>query len=599
MSSDALKNRILADTPLAALIGEHVKLSERGGLRVGCCPFHEENSASFTVYPDHYFCFGCRESGDAISFTRKIKGMGFIDALKFLGSRAGIDTTELDSQRLARSDRLDDAPLYQAMLLANDFFKEQLQSPRGEKARAYLVHRGFSPELIKEYGFGLALDEPRLLTDYLSQKHRLSPRDVEACSLASPSAKNGQLYDFFRNRVMIPIYDPHGRLVAFGGRALDDYPPKYKNSRETRLFDKSSVLFGYQRARDFIRKGEPAIIVEGYMDVLQLWTHGFPGAVACMGTALKTQHLRLLSNITNRVYLLFDGDQAGQKASLSTVAASLEFPRMDVRVAQLPADQDPDTYVQTFGPEKLKGLLSSSEQLIDAALKQKLANQSGIALADTVQRDIVPWLSAVEDTFRLEILLNRLSFHSGISKELLTDEVRKTRQQNRQGARSVPLEKPSAPRAPARPLSGIEFELLGHLYFAEPAEVDVGAIKDFVGNELELDDCWVDLATDFLDTLKRGSSPSREEKSRWVSALDPLVLELFDRLGAKAEAFQNPERALAFLRLRKEYSLKKRQLSIAALRSKLKTTAPQEVNQVLSAIMDINKEIGSIEKTMK
>lgn len=332
-SLDHIKNRILERLNLVSLIGKTVALKTRSGHWVGLCPFHEERSPSFTVYPDHYFCYGCQQNGDAITFVRKTSGLSFIEALKLLGQEASRHP-EIDQAQSFKKNRQDDASLYKILLAAQDLLAQNLHSTRGQTFVAYLEKRGFQPDNIKKFGFGMAFDEPTGLLDSLVRQ-RFSPRDIEACSLATPSAKNGKLYDFFRNRLTVPIHDSSGRIIAFGGRAMDDYPPKYKNSRETRLFDKSNTLFGLHHAKTQLRRGQPAIVVEGYMDTLQMWQHGFENTVACMGTALKKSHLQMLSQLTGKVILLFDGDTAGQKASLSTVNVGLEVPNLKIEVVVL------------------------------------------------------------------------------------------------------------------------------------------------------------------------------------------------------------------------------------------------------------------------
>lgn len=592
--SEALKQKILAATPLAALIGEHVTLTDKGYIKVGLCPFHEERGASFTVYPDHFHCFGCKASGDAISFVRKHLGMGFIDALKHLAARAGIDASELDQQRFDGEKRKDIQALFRLMAAAQQFFVQRLQlHPR---VLDYARSRGFSPENIDAFGFGFAPDETRSLTDALSRLPGAKIADIESCSLSTPSAKNGQHYDFFRNRLMIPIHDIHGRLIAFGGRAMDDYPPKYKNSRDTPLFDKSQTLFGLHRARECIRKGDPAILVEGYMDTLQLWQQGFGGTTACMGTALRTSHLRSLHQLTNRLYLLFDGDAAGQKASLSTLTSSLEVPKLDLRVVRLPADEDPDTFVMKHGPPALHAAIDQAEPLIDFALRERLAENRGLNISEALQKDILPWLRQVSDGLKRALILNRVSFYSGVSRDTLERELKA---EPRLASARPALAKAVMPRAQARPLDGLQFDLLGQLFFAQPGDLDPMVWEDFIRKEMDLDELWADFAHDCLVSIKEGTPPAEADRTAWLSGVDSQVVECIDQFKKRQLAFKVDNRRHAMERIRLAWSLKKHQAQVAKLREKLNASDRESMIQILAAIKDLNLGIDKLTSALQ
>lgn len=270
MSVDDAKNRILSKVTLADVIGDTVNLTERGGRPVGCCPFHAEKTPSFVIYDDRYHCFGCKENGDAIEFVRKTQGLSFIESLKFLASRFGVEAPELEksSQDLASQKR--QASQYSMMLAAQKFYAEELQSPRGQEARRYLNERGFSDENIVAFGFGLTPPEGYGLIRALRRQNYGEDQMVE-CGLATMSSRDNSKYDFFRGRLMIPIREPQGRVIAFGGRTMDGHKAKYINSRDSKMYDKSRTLFGFDRARTTIREKGRAIVVEGYMDTLQLW----------------------------------------------------------------------------------------------------------------------------------------------------------------------------------------------------------------------------------------------------------------------------------------------------------------------------------------
>jgi len=603
-STDELKRKLLSQLSIYEIIGETLELKERSGLRVGLCPFHDESSPSFTVYSDHFFCFGCRESGDAITFVRKIQGLGFIDALKFLAPKAGIDPAAFDGNRQSAQKKAEESRLYQIMIIAQEIFKNNLTSDLGRSTVTYLNNRGFNIESIKEFGFGYSLNEPTGLITELT-KRNISLKEIEACSLGATSAKNGKLYDFYRNRLMIPIRDIYGRLIAFGGRALDDYPPKYKNSRDSILFDKSATLFGFDTAKDFVRKGSQAIVVEGYMDVLQLWQHGFKGSMACMGTALKTQHLKHISNITSHLTLLFDGDTAGQKASLSTVSAALQVPNLEIKVARLPDGEDPDSFVSRHGADELVKLVASAVPLLDFAITQKVQATSTMGIPRLLKAEIIPWLNQVQDKLILAMLINRISALTGIAKDLIEQEIRfSQRPQNpnetpHHPSTSASSENPAPPKSEEiKPLSRIELELIGHLYFCDPGMIDHDMVLDLFKNDLDLDAIWQNLALEFLETLALSGSPRNEEKAKFTSSTEPRVLKLFDYLERNIDAFTVPDRGTRIAKLISEISLKKQRDTISQLKKQLTGATIEDTTNILNAIKNINTSIIDIEKTL-
>ena len=292
MSVEIAKKRILDKVPLGSLIGEQIQLSMRSGRQVGLCPFHQEKSPSFTIFDDHYFCFGCRARGDAIEYVRHVQGLNFIEALKYLAEKYSVDAPELEDSRKAQESREESSKLYRILQTAQEYFLTNLER-NGRHVKEYLINRGFKEDVIKEYGFGFAPDHSMGLVSHLL-KLGFSLQDATTASVATQSQRDHKTYDFFRNRLMIPIKDHHGRLIAYGGRTMGDDPAKYKNSRETPLFDKSHTLYGLDRAKEHIRRKRRAIVVEGYMDALQLWNHGFGETVACLGTALTPQQMQMM-----------------------------------------------------------------------------------------------------------------------------------------------------------------------------------------------------------------------------------------------------------------------------------------------------------------
>ncbi|MCE1229101.1 MAG: DNA primase, partial [Firmicutes bacterium] len=342
--------RVKDATDLVALVGQAVKLRKQGSAWVGLCPFHSERSASFQVVGDRgfYHCFGCGKHGDAFTWLQEREGLTFPEALEQLAKQAGI---ELPRQRERSAAEMDlEERLRAALDTAQAYFQARLRET--PKALEYLKGRGFSGAFTDEAGFGFAPEGWDNLIAHL-RKSGFSPELMEQAGLISRSEK-GKPIDFLRHRLTIPIHDARGRLIAFGGRAFGDDKPKYLNTRETSLFSKSSVLFGFQRAKGAFKEG--ALVVEGYFDVLQLHQEGVNQAVAPLGTALTEQHLQMIGRFTKRLVLCFDGDAAGIRAMEKALALALPA-SFDVRLLLLPQGEDPDTWCMKLGAEAFRELV--------------------------------------------------------------------------------------------------------------------------------------------------------------------------------------------------------------------------------------------------
>ena len=416
MSTNSLKEKILAANPIENIIGEVVELKRNGPRRLGCCPFHEEKTPSFYVFDDHYHCFGCGAHGDTIEFVKNHYGLGFIDTLKWLANKGGVDASELDRGR-DRGKWQQEKRIRALTQSAHDYFIENLQGPAGNQARDYLSSRGFDEDQIKKYQFGLALNQPNALVKVLTAQGYKEDEIFQA-SLCNRS-KNGMGFDFFQNRLMVPIFNHHGTLIAFGGRTLGDDPQKYKNSR----YDKKLLLYGLSQSRDAIRKQGYAVVVEGYMDTLSLWANGIPNAVACQGTALTREHLEHLDRCTNRVVLLFDGDAAGRKASLKVVDLALKLSDLQIDVASLPDGQDPDTFIRSEGLDSLQNIIEKSEGLLSYAIKSQLEGVEGANIPVMVRKNLLPWVRSQRDPITRSYLCSVISQSSGIRESVLIREV--------------------------------------------------------------------------------------------------------------------------------------------------------------------------------
>lgn len=396
---DEIKNRIRESTDIIRLIGESVELKKAGANYLGLCPFHAEKTPSFSVNPGRQFfhCFGCGESGDVFSFMMKYHRLSFPEALKELARRAGIELPErtlgrAEQEQLKRRDRLYAINEAAAVLYQKTLF----ESPAAKPARAYLGERGIPEDASMKYRLGYAPGPDHggwnFVTNLL-QKNGMAVADIERAGLAVKKEQGGY-YDRFRDRVLFPIYDMSGRVVAFGGRILGEGKPKYMNSPESLVFDKSRLLFGLYQHRETIRKQRKALVVEGNFDLLSLVVHGIDNVVAPLGTALTRQHVRSLRGYCEEVVLLFDGDAAGLKAAMRSVPFFLAE-QVEALVALLPEGHDPDTLVREQGTSGIDTLIDQALALPEFVF-ETLVKQHGLTLngKNRIIADLQPLLAA-------------------------------------------------------------------------------------------------------------------------------------------------------------------------------------------------------------
>ncbi len=361
--SPAFLDELRARVTLSTVIAPHVKLTRAGREWKACCPFHNEKTPSFTVNDEKHFyhCFGCGAHGDAIRFLTDNRGLPFMDAVKELAASAGMEVPAPDPRSRARAER--QATLHDVMAAAQLWFAEQLDGIEGAEARAYCQRRGIGAGAIKRFGIGFAPDRRQGLRKALAE--HTDAKLIETGLLISVEEK--EPYDRFRGRLMIPIRDPRGRVIGFGGRILGPGEPKYLNSPETPLFDKGSSLYNLDRASPASRAAKRLIVVEGYMDVIGLDRGGIGEAVAPNGTALTERQLELLWRLDPSPILCFDGDSAGTKAAIraATRALPLLGPERTLSFVALPEGQDPDDLVNTGGRDAVEALLQAPEPLVD------------------------------------------------------------------------------------------------------------------------------------------------------------------------------------------------------------------------------------------
>jgi len=356
MIPDHIKEEVKAAADIVEVVSDYVKLRRTGSNFQGLCPFHNEKSPSFNVSPNLgiYKCFGCGESGDVISFVMKQDGVSFTEAIRSLGARFDVDVPE-ESQPENDERYREKEGIYHALAFAGRFFFKQLtENPEALEARKYLDKRGFTGQTVRKYGIGYAPAAYDTLLN-AARKAGVNEHYLEQAGLIKFGRNGETAFDVFRSRIMFPIFNASGKVIAFGGRIMENVPvsdgrkaPKYINSPQTLVYNKSEVLYGIHVAKNEIRKHREVILVEGYTDVLSMHQAGISNAVATSGTALTAEQLKVMHRYGETLLMIYDSDLAGQNAMSRSVDLALRE-GLDVRLLQLPDGEDPDSFVRRFG----------------------------------------------------------------------------------------------------------------------------------------------------------------------------------------------------------------------------------------------------------
>lgn len=345
---------------IVEIVSQYVQLKKSGRNYFGLCPFHNEKTPSFSVSPDKqiFHCFGCGEGGNVYSFLMKIEGLSFPAAVRELARRAGVPVPQMNLSPAMQQKERAKKRMQEIMLLANRFYQHQLKQQAGHAAREYLQQRGLDEKTITSFALGFAPERWRELKNFLQRKG-YKEQELLECGLLIASERSA--YDRFRGRIIYPICNQHGEVIAFGGRALGEGQPKYLNSPETPLFDKSKTLYAMHKAKEAIRREKKAVIFEGYMDVIAAHQAGIRQAVASLGTSLTAAQARLLRNQAEEVVIVYDADTAGQIATWRGLQI-LQQAGCLVKVGRLPRGLDPDDYIRKFGGKAFQN------EVIDQAL---------------------------------------------------------------------------------------------------------------------------------------------------------------------------------------------------------------------------------------
>ena len=409
---DQLIEDIKAANDIVDVISERIQTKKAGRNYKAVCPFHDEKAPSFNINPERqiYHCFGCGVGGNVITFLMEYEKIGFVEAVRELAQRAGIAIPEGGGAPSERED-----PLYAANALAKTYFRECFEGGSGKAARDYWRSRGIGDEVTEMFGIGYAKPGWDGLLERAA-RDGVGPETLEEAGLVIRREKGG-FYDRFRDRLMFPLEWTGGRVVGFGGRALDDSEPKYLNTPETRAYRKGHYLYGLAQARPALRASREAVLVEGYMDLISLYEAGFHNAVAVAGTALTPEQARIVSRYADRVFVVYDGDAAGVAAAVRA-AEQLVRLGVKVRVAALPDDEDPDSFVRHRGADALKEELTRARDFIDFLLSVNppVTEED----REKAARELLDTVAGIEDPIKADLMLEKVARSLSIDRGALT-----------------------------------------------------------------------------------------------------------------------------------------------------------------------------------
>ena len=530
MASDEVVARVKDATDIVELIGEYVPLQRSGTRFKGLCPFHLEKTPSFTVNPEMkmFYCFGCHAGGDIYEFIMKHEGLAFPEALELLARRAGIPLDKKRAQDPAERHKM---ALLEIHREAQEFFVKQMRTTRpGHKAMEYLRSRSIPEEMWEVYGLGYAPDQWRALMGTLSSNGATLDQMADSGLVVR---KEGKSYDRFRNRVTFPITRGKGRTVAFGGRALDpENPAKYINSPTTPIYDKGRAVYGFDQARHAIVDANEVVIAEGYLDVIMCNSAGIQNAVSPLGTSLTREQAQLLRRHCDRMIVVFDGDVAGQEASLRALEVCVEE-GFTVRVASLPQGMDPCDVVVNEGPDALREALNDARGLVRLRISQHgLSRNASVEQKVSLLEELLPLLAKVQSEVELDAYVGEVAEKFTVSEAVVRRELSRFRRTGRVEARVLK----SAPR-----LNGVAVACKGLLALSLQFPHMRKGIFDGFGEGQVGDSVY--------GTLLRKARQLHDVGEEWDAATllreSPASLQTaLSELVVASEDFQDPEAAM-------------------------------------------------------
>ena len=454
MLSDQFLQELKYRSDIEQVVGSYVNLRRRGRTLLGLCPFHSEKSPSFTVYPENqsFYCFGCGAGGDVISFIRRIENLDYMEAVRLLAQRAGMQVPEeAGDDRSSRQRKR----ILELNRDAARYFHRTLMSEAGRPGRAYLIGRGLTRDTIVHFGIGYAVEGWDGLENAMRQQG-YTREELLAAHLVSEGARGG-IYDTFRNRAIFPIIDLRGNVIAFGGRNLGEKGPKYLNSSDTPVFKKSRNLFALNFAKGSPRK--ELILCEGYMDVVSLHQAGFTNAVATLGTALTEEQCRLIAQYTGEVLLSYDSDGPGQAAT-QRATGLLEAAGVKIKVLSIPDAKDPDEFIKKFGAERFEQLIEGSSSATDFAIS-KLRGENDVTTAEgkvSFLKQFAVLMAGLPNPIEREVYLSKICRELEVDKAAVAGQIE--REQKKRSYRDRKKEERELISPPMKNTMNREDELL-------------------------------------------------------------------------------------------------------------------------------------------
>ena len=447
--ADEKIDEIRERTDIVEVVSSYLPLKRSGVNHQGLCPFHQEKSPSFNVNSARqiFHCFGCGVGGNVFSFLMRMEGLSFPDAVRRLGEKVGVEVEEeaVSPEEVRRRDERE--RILRINEVAGEFYQQLLLTDEeGAPGRRYLRQRGYESEIVRTFQLGFAPGGWESLAKHLTGKS-FSSEDSQKAGLVRPGKQERGDYDLFRNRLLFPIHDLQGRMVAFGGRVLDDSLPKYINSPETAVYHKGQTLYGLYQARDAMRHNGEALVVEGYFDVLALHRAGFSGAVATCGTALTADHARLLKRYADKILLIFDEDAAGRQATFRAMDALVPA-GLSVSVVTMPVGEDPDSLLKEKGEEGFRLCLDAARPVLEVFIEDQLrVNDESVEGRARAAEQVLERIKRLPGDLERSLYVKRLAELTGLDVELLKSKVRggvPALKQGRTSAQSNPVRKPAA-----------------------------------------------------------------------------------------------------------------------------------------------------------
>lgn len=538
-------DELTARSDIVDVVSRYVSLKKSGSNYFGLCPFHNEKSPSFSVAPDKqiFHCFGCGTGGGVISFIMRAEGLEFYDAVSFLAKQNGmtVPQNEYDTKTSKRRERL-----LALMRDAARFYYAELWKPENIAVQRYFAKRGLTRKIMNRFGLGFAPNSFFATMDALKQKG-YTLDELSACGLVSKSEK-GNLYDRFRNRVMFPIFDIRGNVIAFGGRVMDDSKPKYLNSPETPIFHKSRNLFAINQAKK--TNSDYFILAEGYMDVIALHQAGFDSAVASLGTSLTDEQARLLSRYTKTVIISYDADNAGQTASQRAIDI-LKKADINVRVVKIPNAKDPDEFIKQHGSDAFRRLIEKSSDDTQYKINNILSKYDLDEPSEKIAflQEVSQMLALIENNIEREVYTARVAKLASVSVDSLLVEVKNAlqkrrniikKQQHREVRSAIEKAQPSDRNLKYENIvSARAEEGILSLIFAD------NSLVDYLNDKISPDDFTSPILKDiFLYSLELSNQGRNITVPAFEGHFDSSVLSLIAKIASRPTPAHEKEKAI-------------------------------------------------------